>query len=140
MKQSDAKRAELQALCMAYRRGGQSYTQIARLTGASKTMCHRLVQEALAEFRCKTESDVQEHISLQMARMDAAIAAVTAKVDQGHLGAIDRMLKIEERRARLLGLDMPAKIAPTTPDGKDEFGGGIGLSALLIEARKQKGD
>jgi hypothetical protein len=35
---------------------------------------------------------------------------------------------------------MPAKIAPTTPDGRDEFGGGIGLSALLHEARKQKGD
>lgn len=100
-------------------------------------MCHRLVQEALQEFRCKTESDVQEHVSLQMARMDAALAAVTAKVDQGHLGAIDRMLKIEERRARLLGLDMPNKIAPTTPDGRDEFGGGIGLSALLSEARKQ---
>ena len=32
--------------------------------------------------------------------------------------AIDRMLRIMDRRAKLLGLDMPTKVAPTTPDGE----------------------
>jgi hypothetical protein len=31
------------------------------------------------------------------------------------------ILKIQERRARLLGLDMPTKIAPTTPDGEAAY-------------------
>lgn len=38
--------------------------------------------------------------------------------DAPRLAAIDRLLKIQERRARLLGLDKPTKVAPTTPDGE----------------------
>jgi hypothetical protein len=40
------------------------------------------------------------------------------KDDMPVLAAVDRALKIMARRARLLGLDAPQKIAPTTPDGK----------------------
>ncbi len=141
MKLPDAKRAELQALCMAHRRGGQSYTQIAQLTGASKTMCHRLVQEALQEYRVRTETDTAEHVSMQLARIDSALQAISTQIQQGNLGAIDRLIRLEERRARLLGLDMPNKFAPTSPDGTAPYTGeGIGLSALLSEARKQNGD
>jgi hypothetical protein len=35
-----------------------------------------------------------------------------------------------ERRARLLGLDMPVRIAPTSPDGQEEYGV-RGLASLL---------
>lgn len=35
------------------------------------------------------------------------------------LAAIDRLLKIQERRARLLGLDKPTKIAATDPTGEN---------------------
>lgn len=38
--------------------------------------------------------------------------------DGPKLAAIDRLLKIQERRSKLLGLDKPTKIAPTDPDGK----------------------
>lgn len=37
------------------------------------------------------------------------------------LAALDRLLKIEESRRKLLGLDKPTKVAPTTPDGKDSI-------------------
>jgi hypothetical protein len=37
------------------------------------------------------------------------------------LQAMDRILKIMERRAKLLGLDMPTKIAPTDPSGEKAF-------------------
>lgn len=36
------------------------------------------------------------------------------------LSAIDRILRIEDRRAKLLGLDMPTKTALTNPDGTKE--------------------
>lgn len=40
-------------------------------------------------------------------------------IDDGpRLAAIDRLLKIQERRSKLLGLDKPTKVASTTPDGK----------------------
>lgn len=42
--------------------------------------------------------------------------------DQGpKLAAIDRAIKLMERRARLLGLDAPTKMAPTTPDGDKPY-------------------
>lgn len=34
------------------------------------------------------------------------------------LAAIDRLLKIDESERKLLGLDKPTKVAPTTPDGE----------------------
>ena len=40
--------------------------------------------------------------------------------DAPRLAAIDRLLKIQERRSRLLGLDKPTKVASTTPDGEKQ--------------------
>lgn len=37
------------------------------------------------------------------------------------LAAVDRAIKLMERRARLLGLDAPTKVAPTTPDGDKPY-------------------
>lgn len=51
--------------------------------------------------------------------------------DPRFLQGIDRCI---ERRCKLLGLEAPAKIAPTDPTGKREYQGG-GLSALLEQAR-----
>ncbi len=36
-------------------------------------------------------------------------------------GAIERLISIMERRAKLLGLDMPVKIAPTNPEGDKPY-------------------
>ena len=42
--------------------------------------------------------------------------------DQGaKLAAIDRAIKLMERRARLLGLDAPTKMAPTNPEGDKPY-------------------
>ena len=56
-------------------------------------------------------------------RVDASTGTplTAAIVDDGpRLAAVDRLLKIQERRARLLGLDKPTKVAPTTPDGEKQ--------------------
>jgi DNA-binding transcriptional regulator LsrR (DeoR family) len=137
---SEARHAEQIAAAMSHRRDGLAFSEIAARLGVSKTTAHRLTQEALAEYRVRTETDTAEHVSLQLARIDSALQAISTQIQQGHLGAIDRLIRLEERRARLLGLDAPTRLAPTTPDGKYEFGGGVGLAALLSEAKKQKGD
>ena len=41
------------------------------------------------------------------------------QIENGNYHAVDRVLKIMERRAKLLGLDAPAKVTQTTVDGKD---------------------
>lgn len=44
--------------------------------------------------------------------------SVTLRDDGPRLAAIDRLLKIQERRSKLLGLDKPTKVAQTDPEGK----------------------
>jgi hypothetical protein len=125
---------------MQHRVDGRSFRWIEENAGISRSVAHRLAQAALQELQVRTTSDVEAAVCLELARLDTAIASVMPLVRSGDMPAVDRMVRLSERRSRLLGLDMPAKIAPTTPDGRDEFGGGIGLSALLHEARKQQGD
>jgi hypothetical protein len=139
---SDLTRAEQQAACLSLRRTGFSYAEIANKTGIPKTTVYRLVHAALDDFRCRTQTDVDELVALQVSRLDAALTAITPKIEAGSLEACDRMLKIESRRAALLGLDAPSKLAPTTPDGKAEYGtNSIGLAGLLHEARRlREGD
>lgn len=46
-------------------------------------------------------------------------------VEGGDLKAVDRILKIMERRAKLLGLDAPTKVAATTASGEDSPTSGV---------------
>ena len=89
------------------RLGGLTYQVIADQLGyrspasaykAVKRVMDKMVQEP-AERLLKHEEN----------RLDKMLAAVWAKVLQGHLGATDRALRIMERRAKLLGLDAPEK-------------------------------
>ena len=60
----------------------------------------------------------------QAAQLDALREWVPLLVERAqtqHLDAFDRVLKIMARRAALLGLDAPAKVAPTTPDGTQPY-------------------
>lgn len=52
---------------------------------------------------------------------DLDVEKVMLKDVAPKLQAMDRILKIMERRAKLLGLDMPTKIAPTDPSGEESF-------------------
>lgn len=54
---------------------------------------------------------------LELERLDALTYALWPEAMQRNLGAIDRLLRVMERRDTLLGLDAPTKVAPTTPDG-----------------------
>lgn len=138
-KKPDAARLELQQKAVALRRDGHGYADIATTLKAPKTTVFRLVREALDAYQARTQADIAEHVALQLARLDAALIAISKRVEGGNLEAIGTMLSIERRRSQLLGLDMPAKIAPTDPSGKEEFGGGCGLAAMLAEAKRARG-
>jgi hypothetical protein len=72
---------------------------------------------------------------LELARLDRWLLQLNGPIMAGSLEAMDRGLKIMTRRAQLLGLDAPAKVAPTTPDGTAAYEG-EGLAALLALAQQ----
>ena len=103
------------------RKGGASFPEIARALGyAAPAGAYQAVMSALRKVLKEPAEEVR---TLEVARLDAMLLALWAQVKQGNQGAIDKALKVEERRAKLLGLDAPNKVAPTDPTGDHEYRG-----------------
>jgi hypothetical protein len=54
---------------------------------------------------------------LELERLDAMLAGIWSRAARGEEAAIDRVLKIQARRAALLGLDAATKQEHSGPDG-----------------------
>lgn len=110
---------EHQRQAIELRRAGRGYADIAAALGISTTTAHRIVTAGLKEVREHIAAEAAELKAEEVSRLDGMLAGLWTDARKGHLGAIDRVLKIMERRAKLLGLDSPVKVAPTTTDGED---------------------
>ncbi len=93
------------------RRSGYGYRGIAEKLGISKTRAHELVQEGLEEAKAQIVAHADDLRSEELSRLDGMLAKVYDAAEKGDLQAVDRVLKIGERRAKLLGLDAPTRTA-----------------------------
>ena len=109
--QRSATAAERRQQCFALRLTGCTYQAIADQVGVSRQACHGLVKRELVRLTLETEKDASELRALELERLDSLTQACWEKALGGDLGAVDRLLKISERRARFLGLDSPVQTA-----------------------------
>ena len=100
-----------QAQALELRRSGRSYSEIAQKLGISKSRAHELVRTGIDGARAQVAGSSDELLALELSRLDGLLAKVYPMAAQGDLQAVDRVLKICERRARLLGLDAPTRTA-----------------------------
>ncbi len=92
------------AQALALRKAGATYDEIAVRVGYSgKSNAYRAVSSALRRMLQEPAEDVRK---LELARVDQLMLAIWPKATSGDLQALDRVLKLLERRARLLGLDL----------------------------------
>lgn len=115
------------------RRTGLTYDLIGQAMGITRQTAHKLVMAELRQIAAETAAEADALRALEVERLDRLLQGLWARAQQGDLDAVDRALKIAARRAALLGLDRPTKVAPTTPDGSEPYEGG-GLAALLQQA------
>ena len=90
------------------RREGLTWDMIAQKVGYSDASgAHRAYEAA-----CKRiiYSEVVEIRNIEQDRLDIAQSAIWSDVLQGDLPAINTLIKIMDRRAKLLGLDMPIRV------------------------------
>ncbi len=81
---------------------GKTYDQIAREVGyANRGTAHRVVMKALAD---RLLDDVEELREFEAARLDALQAALWDKAMSGDVRSTISILRIIDRRCRLLGL------------------------------------
>jgi len=84
---------------------GMSYRQIANQLGVTHTTARRYVVRALERHLKELEESVDEHIRIELMRLDAMFLSLQKKLAIGDTNAINSALRILERRAKMLGLD-----------------------------------
>lgn len=105
-KETLARRAE----CFKMRMQGHTFPAIAEALGYnSKQHAWADYQAALRDARNDYTDDLEELRAFELARLDAIAARAWEYDGTGEIKALDVLLKVADRRARLLGLDQPIK-------------------------------
>lgn len=123
---------------MELRRAGATLQDIANTLGLkSRQHVHRLICNAMDEIEA-TCTQTAEQLRLAMEdRLDAIQLALWTQRKNPRVA--DTLLRIEQRRAALRGIDAPQKIAPTTPEG-DALPPGPSMDALPTDLLRQVRD
>jgi hypothetical protein len=89
------------------RRRGLTFEAIGKeMGGITAQAAHALVTRALEEFRTDTAEAVEDHRKLELARLERIVEIMWPQVEEGRGDAVDRVLKVAQRKAALLGLDL----------------------------------
>lgn len=97
-------RAEKKAAALDFRRQGYTYAAIAAELGISAPTAHRYVQDAIAEIPQEAAEEVR---TMMIGRLDAMMSKCYEQLDMGEgvdAGLFEMILKLDDRRARLLGI------------------------------------
>ncbi|KKW13332.1 MAG: hypothetical protein UY48_C0002G0023 [Candidatus Gottesmanbacteria bacterium GW2011_GWB1_49_7] len=131
--------AEREAKAVELRRQGKNYDQIAATVGfADRSGAFRAVKRALERLRKQTTEEAVVLLRLENDRLDVLQAAIWEQaVEQGDLFAVDRLLRLMQRRAALNGLDQPTKTQVTGANG-DPLTVALTAPDLLEELRGLK--
>ena len=122
-----AQKAEEQRVCYQLRLQGHSIREVARLASeelgwsVTRDIAHRRVEEEGLQRVEPAERALRE---LELDRLDryllaAETVAATSPDPKDKLAALDRAMKVQERRAKLLGLDAPERHEVTVEDRTD---------------------
>lgn len=111
--------AENQRQALTLRTEGRSFEYIAAKLGyKGPSGAYQAVMRGLKRTLQEPADELRQ---LETERLDVMQAALWPSVQSGDPQAVDKALKVMERRAKLLGLDAPTKIAPTDPSGANAY-------------------
>lgn len=126
---------ERRSRALTLRIGGATFREIADQLGLSSPgNAHRDVRSAMAEI---IPLPAREALMVELARLDAIVAAIWPAVTAGDLKACKVMLQCLARRAAYLGLDQPSRtrvelaedeLATHRPDTEESYE--LALAAL----------
>lgn len=112
-------REDKTARAVELRTAGFSYPQIASMLNVCTATAFNYVSRAIERTRKEANETADQIRTVEVARLDRMLAVLTPLADEGDLAAMDRILKIQERRAAYLGLDAP-KAQLVAVDGRPD--------------------
>jgi|tagenome__1003787_1003787.scaffolds.fasta_scaffold20936992_4 hypothetical protein len=114
------KSAERAAQALELHLAGATYERIAGALGyANRGGAFKAVQAALAARPAAPEQS--EVVQVKLARMDALLTGLWPAARRGDVAAVDRVLKIGERRTQLLAMATGTPATEASPDALDEL-------------------
>ena len=105
-----AQAAENRAKAWEFRKLGATYAAIGKKLSVSHEAVRNYIQAALDRLKADELRDAGEYRRMELARLDDLLLAITPRALKGELAVIDRVLRIQERRSKFLGLDAPTKV------------------------------
>lgn len=93
------------------RMSGATFEDIGKSLNITKQAAHAAVLRALKKANEKLTEDAIMLRELEMHRLDRLFMGIYKDATAGSFGAIDRAIKIMERRAKMMGLDIPTAVA-----------------------------
>jgi len=121
-----ARERDLEA--MELRKAGATYRQIGERQGTSLQAAYMRVKGVIAELTKLTAEEAVEVRKLELERLDVMLLGLWPKARAGDERAVSVVLKIQERRSALLGLDAPKR---------QELTGAGGAPIEIADARKE---
>ena len=117
---------ERRVKCLEYRKAGLSYREIGHKLGIQYSAAHRHVKKALSRLREDVHEQAEDLRTLELERMDKLFFLAYRAALDGDLSAIDKAIRVMERRAKLCGLDESTRM---------EISGNITATPQWIELR-----
>ena len=117
-RKTDQETLDREAECLKLRRGGLTLDEIAKRVGyANPGSVHKALERANARI---VRDDIEQIRALEEDRLDTLQAANWGKAMKGDFQAGTLVLRIMDRRAKLLGLDMPLKQEVVVTNATDD--------------------
>lgn len=95
------------------RGAGATYQAIGEALGITKQAAHEAVKKAMAEVAEIVKSEAETVREMELARLDRMQVGLWTRATEGDARAVETVLKIMERRGRLLGLELPQPMTGT---------------------------
>lgn len=128
---------------LSLRKSGATYRQIAQAAeqqfgadalprGWDERYAYNDIARELEKLKTLNSGLTEDVRELEVQRLDELLLSMWPQAKKGNQGAVDRVLRIMERRARLLGLDAPTRADVTS--------GGEAIKANVIVVREYIND
>ena len=118
---------------LALRKAGVGFERIGQQLGCATSTAYQSVMKAIQDI---LQEPAEEVLKLELERLDSMLLGLWERARNGDYQAVATALKVEERRAKLLGLDAPEKsetsahievsFVPIGGNGNDKGNGGNG--------------
>lgn len=103
------KHSAMAAEALQLRIAGAKYSVIGERLGVNKSTAYRAVQEELAELDTLKSTLAERLRDLEAERCERLILGLWSNATRGDDKAVHAVLRVMERKAKLLGLDAPTK-------------------------------